>query len=75
MYLSTEEQHQLAGSAVPSGEALLQPLRTAPELHRLQLELDAAEGAQERAERRRLLGAHCLGTRALAALLLPSSRG
>ena len=53
--LSAEEQHQLAELCRPLGEAELQPLRTAPELHRLRLELDADEDAQEQAERRRLL--------------------
>lgn len=53
--LSGEEQHQLEELYRPLGEAELQPLRAAPELHRLQLELDADEAAQEQAERRRLL--------------------
>lgn len=53
--LSAEEQHQLEELCRPLGEAELQPLRTAPELHRLRLELGAAEDKQEQAERRRLL--------------------
>ncbi len=53
--LSAEEQHQLAELCRPLGEAELQPLRAAPELHRLRLELGADKDAQEQAERLRLL--------------------
>ena len=53
--LSTEEQHQLAELCHPLGQAELQPLHAAPELHELRLRGLAAEGTQEQAERRRLL--------------------
>ena len=53
--LSVEEQHQLEGLCRPLGQAELQPLHAAPELHRLRVELGAAEGTQEQAERRQLL--------------------
>ena len=53
--LSAEEQHQLAELCRPLGEAELQPLRTAPELHSLQLKGTATKGRAEQAERRQLL--------------------
>ena len=53
--LSTEEQHQLEELCRPLGEAELQPLRAAPELHSLQLEGTATKGRAEQAERLLLL--------------------
>ena len=53
--LSAEEQHQLEELCRPLGQAELQPLHAAPELHRMELRGLAAEGTQEQAERRRLL--------------------
>ena len=53
--LSAEEQHQFEELCRPLGQAELQPLHAAPELHRLRLEGVAAESTQEQAERRRLL--------------------
>ena len=53
--LSAEEQHQLEELCRPLGQAELQPLHAAPELHRLRIEWVAVEGAQEQAERRQLL--------------------
>ena len=53
--LSAEEQHQLSELCRPLGQAELQPLHAAPELHELRLRGLAAEGTQEQAERRRLL--------------------
>ena len=53
--LSAEEQHQLSELCRPLGQAELQPLHAAPELHELRLRDVGGEDTQEQAERRQLL--------------------